>query len=278
MDMIEFGKLPALRLRAPDGAQAIVTLYGGHLVSWLDAQGRERLFCSALSALDGSRAIRGGVPVIFPQFGERGNGMRHGFARVSHWRLGDSGVDGEETFAELLLEQTDLAPHLAAAWPFGFTLRLRLALCPAGLNLSLSVRNTGGEAFPFSAALHSYYLVDQLADCRLAGLQYVRFSDDGGNVALQETAALAFPGKLDRIYYQLPAALTLDAGSATLRLEQEGFTDAVVWNPGPADAAALNDLEDEEYQRFICIEPALIEPDVLAAGAEWTGLHRVRLV
>ncbi|WP_229425240.1 hypothetical protein [Massilia sp. Se16.2.3] len=61
-----WGQLPALLLSAPDGAQATVTLYGAHLVSWRGADGRERLFCSARSSQDGAKAIRGGVPVIFP--------------------------------------------------------------------------------------------------------------------------------------------------------------------------------------------------------------------
>lgn len=276
MDLIEFGTLPAVRIGAPDGAQAIVTLYGGHLVSWQTADGRERLFCSALSALDGSRPIRGGVPLIFPQFAARGNGLRHGFARVSHWKLDGAGQDGDEHFAEFTLTQDDLAPALAAAWPFVFALRLRVGLHDGNLNLAFSVLNSGQEAFPFSAALHTYYLVDQLQGSEVGGLQHVRFSDHDGTMALQEEPALRFDNKLDRIYYQLPAALTLRTGQSALRLEQDGFTDAVVWNPGAADAAALSDLDDEEYQRFVCIEAALIEPDVLAAGAEWTGLHRVR--
>lgn len=275
MQLTEFGKLPALRLRAADGAEATITLYGGHLASWRTADGRERLFCSALSALDGSRAIRGGVPLIFPQFSARGDGLRHGFARVSTWRLSDSGTDGAAAYAEFSLGAADLAPELAAAWPFAFELRFRVALHGNSLDLCLSVRNTGSEAFPFSAALHSYFLVGQLDRCELEGLRHVRFSDDSGAVALQEEATLGFGDKLDRIYYQLPAPLTLHAGDATLRLEQNGFTDAVVWNPGAADAAALADMDNADYLRFVCIEAALIEPDVLAAGAEWTGLHHV---
>ena len=87
MSNTTFGQLPAVTIRAADGAQATVTLYGGHLVSWQTSDGQERLFCSRASSLDGSRAIRGGVPVIFPQFGARGTGMRHGFARVATWQL-----------------------------------------------------------------------------------------------------------------------------------------------------------------------------------------------
>ncbi|MFZ3287173.1 MAG: D-hexose-6-phosphate mutarotase, partial [Telluria sp.] len=97
--LTSFGELPAVQLSAPDGAQATITLYGAHLVSWKSADGRERLFCSTGCALDGSGPIRGGVPVIFPQFAARGTGMRHGFARVSGWRLAASGAGDGETFA-----------------------------------------------------------------------------------------------------------------------------------------------------------------------------------
>ena len=72
--LCEFGTLPAVRIATPDGAQATVTLFGAHLVSWKTGDGNERLFCSSESKRDGSAAIRGGVPVIFPQFGARGDG------------------------------------------------------------------------------------------------------------------------------------------------------------------------------------------------------------
>ena len=104
----QFGQLPALQLRAPDGAEATITLYGAHVVSWksvttADTPGEERLFLSSLSALDGQRAIRGGVLSIFPQFAERGTGMRHGFARVSTWRVIDQGEEYGAAFAILAL-------------------------------------------------------------------------------------------------------------------------------------------------------------------------------
>ena len=273
--LCQFGKLAAVRIEAPDGAQAIVTLYGGHLVSWKSSAGQQRLFCSARSRLDGSGAIRGGMPVIFPQFGERGNGLRHGFARISDWRMTDSGQQEEDSFAEFCLTESDLAPQLALDWPFHFELCLRIALHADTLKVSLTVRNRGPEAFPFSAALHTYYLIDRLAQASIAGLQHVRFEEQDQSMALQEQAALRFKDKLDRIYFQVPDALLLDAGSHTATLEQAGFTDVVVWNPGAADATLLADLDDEEYRHFICIEPALIEPDVLAAGAEWRAVQRI---
>lgn len=266
-----FGQLPAVTIRAADGAQATVTLYGGHLVSWRTSDGQERLFCSRDSALDGSRAIRGGVPVIFPQFAARGSGMRHGFARVASWQLAASGEDDGAAWAEFALTHNDLPPAIAAAWPYAFALRLRVTVQAASLQIGLNVHNTGAQAFPFSAALHSYFAVPELHAARVRGLQHVRYSDDTPQDALQAEEWLQFSGKLDRIYYQLPGALTMHSGAGTLRMAQQGFTDAVIWNPGAADAAALPDLADDEYARFVCIEAALIQPDLLAGGAQWQG-------
>lgn len=278
MNKSTFGELPAVTIHAADGAQATVTLYGGHLVAWQTSDGQERLFCSRDSALDGSRAIRGGVPVISPQFGARGTGMRHGFARVATWQLESTGDADGAAWAQFILQHTDLPDAIATTWPWAFTLRLRVAVQGLSLELQLSVHNTGEQAFPFSAALHSYFAIDQLGEARIGGLQRVRYSDETPQDALQAEELLQFADKLDRIYYQLPGALTLQSGSHTLRLEQQGFTDAVVWNPGAQDAAALPDLADDEYQRFICIEPALIQPDTLAAGAQWTGRQHLEFI
>lgn len=260
MEQTTFGQLPAIRIAAPGGAEAIVTLYGGHLISWKGADGAERMFCSAKSALDGSRAIRGGVPVIFPQFAERGTGMRHGFARVSTWRLEDSGVEGDTAFAVFGLNESDLPEKVAAAWPYHFALSLRVAVRGNELEMTLTVRNTGDAAFPFAAALHTYHLVSALDAVRIDGVQ-------------EQTLTLA--DKLDQVYEKVGGTITLATDERVLTLAQEGFPDAVVWNPGAQDAAALADMEDDEYRRFVCIEPAMLDPHQLAPGAVWEGRYRI---
>jgi len=255
-----FGQLPAILLTAPDGAQANITLYGAHLISWRGADGRERLFCSAKSALDGTKAIRGGVPVIFPQFAERGTGMRHGFARVSNWRVAEQGIDEGWAFAVFALASSDLAPQDAQAWPHGFALRLRIAIRANELTMGFEVHNTGGEAFPFAAALHTYFLVDDIASIRIDGV---------------ETEELAITDKFDHVYENVEPRLALVDGGVVLTLRQEGFRDAVVWNPGAGDAAALADMADEEYRRFVCIEPARLAGESLQPGQSWQGEYHV---
>jgi glucose-6-phosphate 1-epimerase len=250
--MTTVGSLPAVRICAPDGASATITLYGAHVVSWIPASGKERLFMSRKSALDGNKAIRGGIPVIFPQFAEQGSGMRHGFARVSNWRC--TGQDGN--VAEFELNRTDLAPALAADWPYHFALTVRVEVEGESLTLSLNVKNTGPAAFAFAAALHTYYKVDNVGGVRVHGVM---------------PEELRIDGKLDRIFRNVSSPIRLDDTALYL----SGFTDAVVWNPGAADAAALSDWEDEEYQEFICVEPALLTPVRLETGSSWEGTHRI---
>jgi glucose-6-phosphate 1-epimerase len=251
-----YGKLPAIQINSPDGAQAIVTLYGAHLVSWKTRDGKERIFVSSQSSLDGSRAIRGGVPVIFPQFAERGDGMRHGFARVSHWREGASRTIGGDAYCEFDLDAGDLPPEVAAAWPYGFALTLRVTVGAKSLQLSLDVRNTGNERFDFAAALHTYYLVEEGAGAKVTGL---------------EATPLVVGDKIDRIYRHIGAPIGLNG----MKLEQAGFRDAVLWNPGPADATKLTDLGDEEWRRFVCIEPATVDQMPLLPGETWSGRHTI---
>src|SRR5258705_11634652 len=84
------GGLPLVKLRAADGATADVYLHGAHVTSWRPTPGdEERLFLSARSEFRPGTAIRGGIPVIFPQFAAEGPLVRHGFARTSEWRLDD---------------------------------------------------------------------------------------------------------------------------------------------------------------------------------------------
>jgi glucose-6-phosphate 1-epimerase len=255
-----FGQLPAVLLRAPDGAEAIVTLYGAHLVSWKGADGRQRLFCSAQSVLDGSKAIRGGVPVIFPQFAEQGTGMRHGFARVSDWHLLDSGVEDGEAIALFTLAEEDLKPEYARAWRHSFSLALRIGIKGNTLAMNLEVRNTGADDLPFAAALHTYYLVDDVSQVRVTGVA----SDE-----------ISIDGNFDKIYADVPGDIAIETGAGTLQVQQAGFTDAVVWNPGALDAAALSDLADEEYKQFICVEPAVLKMVTLEEDEVWRGSYSV---
>ncbi len=267
--MCKFGDLPAVQIRSEDGASAIISLYGAHVLSWQSADGRERLFCSTLSKLDGSKAIRGGIPLIFPQFAEQGTGQRHGFARTSQWQVEEVGIgENGSAFAEFVLQTSSLAPEIAPPC------RLRWRVCVQGqkLDLQFQVDNVGAQDLTFACALHSYFLVADAAHCRILGLQDLSYVEQG-EAGWQSAEVLQIEGKIDRQYQQLTRPLRIESGNAALNWQQSGFCDAVVWNPWLLDAQQLSDMADEEYRQFICVEAALLTPCNLIAGQSWIGRH-----
>lgn len=262
--------LPCIRL-THEGATVLVALHGAHVLSWTPADNRERLFLSERARFDGNSAIRGGVPVIFPQFSERGTGMRHGFARVLPWRF--AGVENELAVFELRNDER------TAHWPHAFATRLRIGLTATALELTLEVANTGDSAFDFTAALHTYLRVDAIEDAAVTGLQGCDYEDSAGGGVLrrEDKHEVRFDGEVDRIYNDVVAPLTLTDGAHELAIEQDGFADTVVWNPGAALAAGIGDLAPGDYRRFVCVEAAQVrQPVVLAPGERWSGTQMLR--
>jgi glucose-6-phosphate 1-epimerase len=263
---------PAVRVQSPDGAQATVLLHGGHIVSWIPAGGEEQLYLSPTAVAGPGQAVRGGVPVIFPQFEQRGPDVslpRHGIARTRDWVV-DAASQGKD-YGQLTLALHD-SPETRAIWPHGFTLELTVAVSGAELDVELHVHNTGETTWPFSAALHTYLAVSDLSSVRVQGLDGLRFHDSlTGGEAIEDHPEKRFHGEIDRIYAQAPALLLRD-GPRRLVIGAKDMPDVVVWNPGPEKAAALKDMPDEDWQRMLCIEAAAIfEPITLGPDESWTG-------
>ena len=50
----------------PTGESVQVLLHGATVLSWKDAKGDEKIWLSDAAKLDGSKAVRGGIPLVFP--------------------------------------------------------------------------------------------------------------------------------------------------------------------------------------------------------------------
>nr|DAD19127.1 TPA_asm: hypothetical protein HUJ06_020590 [Nelumbo nucifera] len=75
-------------LRSPRGASARVSLHGGQVVSWKNDRGEELLFTSK-AIFKPPKAMRGGIPICFPQL-----------ETVDHW----NNMDLQETrFGHLMI-------------------------------------------------------------------------------------------------------------------------------------------------------------------------------
>lgn len=271
---IDFRGQPAFRLTAPDGASCTVALHGGHVLSWRTPDGAERLYLSPDSVFDGRAAIRGGVPICWPQFNQRGPLAKHGFARNVAWRPEDA--DPAEPSRIALRLDDDATTR--ALWPHGFGLRLEATLGEDSLRIALDVRNTGDTPWTFTGALHSYLRVDDIARVRLEGLQGAKRWDAVRDRHLEEGAdALTFDAEFDSVYAAPATSLRLVQPSGTLEIAQSAScTETVVWNPGDVLSARLADLPDEGYRHMLCVEAAAVDAPVpLAPGESWQGWQQL---
>lgn len=261
---------PAMRLRAPDGAEATVLLHGAQLVSWIPAGDQERLYLSPLAAAGGANAVRGGIPVCFPQFARRGPLPHHGFVRNRAWQWVEGAQRGGAAIGVLKIGDDE---STRAIWPHAFEAELSFSLAGLQLDVELAVTNTGDVPFEFSAALHSYLRVDDLRRARLGGLYGVTYEDKvTGAERVQEIDPFGFAGEIDRIYFDARAPQTLATAMGRMTISREGFDDVVVWNPGPDKAAAMIDLPDDGWLQMLCVEAAAISrPVTLAPGQDWVA-------
>ena len=122
--------LPKVLLSAPDGSRAGLTLHGAQVISWVPVQGGEQLFLSRKSEYRPGVAIRGGIPVIFPQFAGRGTLPKHGFPRTLPWEL----LSTEGGVAVLTLRDSQATRTI---WPYAFYAEYRVEVGGQALMMTL---------------------------------------------------------------------------------------------------------------------------------------------
>jgi glucose-6-phosphate 1-epimerase len=266
------GGLDFVTLVDGDGARATVCLHGAHVTSWVPAgEDGDRLFLSSRSEFREGTAIRGGVPISFPQFATQGPLPKHGFARLTTWELVSS--DREDADAVASFRLTDSA-ETRAIWPHPFVAELTVRLAGPSISMEFTVTNPGPEPFSFTAALHTYLHVADVREAVVVGLQGTRYRDKAAGETEPEDREreLRVDGEMDRVYLNAPRVVELQEGGRTLEVASAGFADIVVWNPGAEAAAKLADMEPDGHLRMLCVEAAAAgAPVYVAPGARWVG-------
>ncbi|XP_056167789.1 putative glucose-6-phosphate 1-epimerase isoform X1 [Syzygium oleosum] len=269
-------------LREVRGCSAEVYLYGGHVTSWKNEHGEELLFLSSKANFNPPKAIRGGIPICFPQFSNLGPLESHGFARNRFWSIDNDPPpfptnSSNKAFVDLILKHSEEDVKI---WPHSrYEYRLRITLGPGGdLMLTSRIRNmnTDGKPFSFTFAYHTYFAVTDISEVRVEGLETLDYLDNLKNRErfTEQGDAITFESELDRVYLSTPTKIAIldHERKRTFVLRKDGLPDAVVWNPWDRKARAMPDFGDDEYKHMLCVEAASIEkPITLKPGEEWKG-------
>jgi glucose-6-phosphate 1-epimerase len=276
--IIGLGDLPLLRLSHDSGFTTVVSEYGAHVLSWVDPSERELLFVSEEASYERGRPIRGGIPIVFPQF-SKGVLPAHGFARTMMWKVVREQVSTTGPVAVTLRLLPDARTR--AVWPYEFHVELDVVLTDV-LLLTMRVENTGRIPFQFNSALHTYFRTEDVSRLRLQGFAGCEFVDmlRGRKMEVEGRQEVVIDGPIDRVYRDSPQSVQVcsDGDRYAYLITKEGFTDTVVWNPWIDGAKALADLGDTEYVEMVCVESGnVLTPITLAPGELHTSAQIVRV-
>ncbi|MFZ2008171.1 MAG: D-hexose-6-phosphate mutarotase [Stellaceae bacterium] len=273
LDFVEAGDGLVKAVMSRSGMTGELALQGAQVTAWQPTGARPVIFVSSRAVLAPDKAIRGGIPVIFPWFGPHPTDPKapqHGFVRTAPWQLDSAAETADGVTLELSL----------AAEGFGLTYR---AVFGDELRLHLEVRNTSPHPAMFEEALHSYFAVSDVERISVSGLENRGFIDKTDNMRRCPAAGapLRLTKETDRVYLDVPDRLAIsDPGwNRRIVIEKSGGASTIVWNPWPEKAAAMSDLGADNWRGFVCVETGNVADNriTLAAGAAHEMATRIRL-
>jgi glucose-6-phosphate 1-epimerase len=273
------GGLVRAVISTPD-AEADVYLQGAHVTHWTPKGKRPVLFVSPKSLFAPGKAIRGGVPVIWPWFGGRGGGLpgpAHGFARSMEWALESTRKrpDGKVEI-NLVLTPNDAIRGLGYD---AFRVNFRVAI-GSELEMELETRNESQKPLTYEEALHTYFSIADINQTTVTGLEGTTYIDktDGFKKKQLGAEAIKIAKETDQVHLSTQATCLVHdpVWKRRIVVEKSGSESTVVWNPWIEKTKGMSDMAPGDWREMICVETANASDNAvtLAAG----GSHKLRTV
>ncbi|KAF8640695.1 hypothetical protein AX17_000351 [Amanita inopinata Kibby_2008] len=272
-------------IKHPKGATAEILFYGATVLSWKSGSKQnpalvERLFLSSKSSVDGSKPVRGGIPIVFPCFGppthpEHLRLGQHGFARSEIWEWNGVVMDSEAGVSVRF--SLDPTPKTRSIYDSSFHLVYVVTLAEHQLNTDLHVENTSKGDIEFQALLHNYIRApsDLVSITPMTNLIYYDKTDvtaDGQpRQKVESRAVVDVKQYTDFVYENGSQNYEIKWPAGGVHIKCRNLKDVVVWNP-QTEGKKIGDMEDEGWKKYVCVEPGFVRGFVkLGAGERWIG-------
>jgi len=261
------------------GAKCIVHDFGATVLSYQTSSGRECLFLSRDAKLDGTKAIRGGIPLVFPQFGQPDMNMpQHGFLRTNFWKVVDDESmmfdNDEEAGITYSLDLKDVKTSRGdGKWgetstEYDCKCLYTIKINASKMTTTLEITNTGKIPFDFQTLQHTYFKVDgsnaqNPNECYVKGLEGYGVVDKVSKTEYIHNGnddPVVIPDNVDRVYNPPEEKDIVDVlvgvgNGQTMKLIATGLMDGksipvscVVWNPYKEIAATMADFGDDQVR------------------------------
>lgn len=219
---------------------AKIALQGAHLFHWQPNHTHQPvLWLSEIEPFKAGNAIRGGVPICYPNFGAGLDGTKspfHGTARISLWDLVDYAVDKNGVYlAFRLAEKAKVEMYLGE---------------------TAEVRFTQRDDEPSQLALHSYFNLADITQTTVSGLPNRCFDKLTNSEQVVENPR-KIAENVDCIYQiEQPISIIHDHGyHRQIEVEHQNASEMVLWNPWHKPTGAMS---EGGYRTMVCVETARI--------------------
>ena len=243
-------------------ARATISLYGGQVLGFHPHHAADDLmFLSERAFYEQGKAIKGGAPICWPWFGADVSGFNrgaHGFARNQLWRA-VSTRELPDGATEVVLGLSP-SPKSLELWAHTFELTSTITVGKT-LKITLVTRNTSDTPMHLTQAIHTYFKVGDIRQTQVLGLENTQYIDNavGGNREIKpQKGEINFTQEVDRIYTHTPPTMQIvdAAWQRSIQIQTTGSHSTVVWNPWIEIAKKSADLNEGDYQKFVCVETA----------------------
>lgn len=262
---------PVIHLSNSHGAAAIA-LHGAHVVSYTPTHQKPVIFTSQKAIYKEGKAIRGGIPICWPWFSAHPSDATlpsHGYARNQFWEIISS--DHSQGSTTITLEIVHHQLKATVTISLGESLEIILKTT----NLSEVTQTIGG-------ALHSYLNISNIEKISISGLENTHYIDTLTETEELQDGDVFINEEIDRIYVNTSETVSIydPEWNRTIFIDKTGSQSTVVWNPWIEKSNRIVDLGDDEYRKFVCIEPANALADVyhLAPDASHTLTTKITSV
>jgi len=263
-------------LKLCTGESVEILLFGATIISWKSG-GEEKLWLSSGAKLDGSKAVRGGIPLVFPVFGKKDEVElpQHGFARLSSWEfLGTTSNSAATVQVDFGLSHHNISKEHQEKWNYPFGLIYSVSLSQTSIETKMLVRNEGVESFNFNILFHTYFRVPDATNVNVVGLSGLQFQEKVQSAVTESDKHFTISGEVDRIYPKAPRSVILENDKRVLfHVESTNLEDVVVWNPGSSGTPQIADWQPKEgWKNMLCVETGSVAAwQTLEPASVWEG-------
>jgi D-hexose-6-phosphate mutarotase len=242
-----------------DLATASISNFGGQILTWQPkSEINPVLWISPRAKFDGKTAIRGGVPICWPWFGEFISGkniQNHGYARLLPWDISNIEVlaCGSIFISMSLVQKADKVLQEYSELKLSINITVG-----ESLTVELLTTNMGREPIMISEGLHTYFKIGEIDQISIKGLNPLPYFDIVKDKKITEVSEIKFSEEFGRIYlgHKRDCVIEDPILKREILIEKSGSSDTVVWNPWAEKSQKISDIQIDGWKEFVCVESA----------------------